>query len=231
MNAVLLNSAGIILGAFIGISFKRFLNNKLLSYVEEGLGYCVVIIGLKMALQYDDIFVMLVSLGVGAGLGHYLNVDQKMQNMAEWVRKKVQRGDGDNENFTKGLTTSSILFCTGAMAIIGSINAALGNPEVLNAKALIDAVLSIIFASVYGIGVAISSLPVLLYQGGISLTASNLDFLLQENILKDLTAVGGTLLLMIGLSLAKLKTIKTANFLPAIVLAFIFTCVKNLGGF
>lgn len=226
MNAVLINSLGIIIGSIIGISFKRFLNEKILSHVEEALGFCVVILGLKMSLQYDNIFVMLLSLGIGAALGHYWNVDAQMNKVADFIKNKFSKSD--NAKFSAGLSTSSILFCTGSMAIIGSINAALGNSEILNAKAFIDGVLSIIFASIYGVSVGISAIPVFLYQGSIALGASKLDFLLKEEILNDLTCVGGILLLMIGLSLAKLKNIKTANFLPAIALAFIFTLINNL---
>jgi len=219
MNPVLFNGIAIIAGVVVGILFKKFLNGDMLRLVEEGMGYCVVILGVKMASGFNNIFIFLGSIAAGAFIGYYLRVTERVSALSDEVSAWAPAGLGSS--FAKGATFASIVFCSGAMAVVGSINAAVGDPVVLIAKSTIDFFLSVLFATLYGCGVALSALPVIIYEGAIYLGAGKLSILSQEKVLQDLSGVSGVLLMMIGLNLAKITTIKVADFLPAIVVAFI----------
>jgi len=216
LSAVFVNCIGIVVGALCGIALKRFLSSELLARVEQAFGYAIIILGIKMALEHQNFFIVLASLGIGAALGHYLDLNARIESLSSWLQRLVAKGDMKS-SFSRGFFVASVLFCTGAMAIVGAIEAgAAKNYEVLYAKTVIDSVLSLVFASIYGIGVAFSAVPVLVYQGLMVLGAEQLSFLSNPVVLAEIKGTGGVLLLMIGLSLAKLKDISVSDFLPAI---------------
>ena len=142
-----------------------------------------------------------------------------------WAEKKFNFGEG---NFAKGFVTASILFCTGSMAIVGAMESGLqGNHDMLFAKSILDGVISIVFASTMGIGVAFSAIPVILYEGAIALGASYIKDLLTTEIITEMSAVGSLLIAAIGFNFLEIKEIKVANMIPAIFLPWLFIAIET----
>jgi uncharacterized protein len=220
MFGVLVNCLAIAAGALLGLSFKKFITRQMGEHIEVALGFCTIAIGLKMALRFENVLLLVLSLAVGGILGHLWKIEDRSAWMAQKLQKKFST-KGDSQ-FALGCSMASILFCTGAMAVVGSINAGLSSDyEVLFAKATLDGVISISFGSIYGIGVVFSAIPVFIYQGAIVLLASQLKILSNPSILNDISGVGGVLVMMIGMNLSKIKRVPVGDYLPAIPLVII----------
>jgi uncharacterized protein len=220
MLGVLVNAVAVVGGATIGLIFKRFISNDLSRFIEATLGYCTIIVGIKMAMQFENVLLWVGCVGLGGILGFSLRLEQNIERAARWVQRLVV---GNRESrFALGLTNCSILFCVGGMAVVGSINSGvMGDHEVLFTKSVLDGVISAPMAGVYGVGVAFAAIPVLVYQGGIALLASKAAFLNQPHVIHELSGVGGVLIFMIGLNLSKLSKIPVGDFLPAMALILI----------
>lgn len=183
----------------------------------QGLGLAVTVIGLSMALGTSSILLVIVALVVGGAAGAWVDLEERVNAVGRRLEEMVGRWAGP---VGKAFVTTSILYCTGAMAVVGAIeDGLLGNPATLFAKAGIDGVASIVFSAAMGVGVALSAVPVLLYQGGISLMASHLQALLTPGVVAEISATGGIIILGIGLDMLGAARIKTVNLLPAIPVA------------
>lgn len=168
---------------------------------------------------------LILSLVIGAIIGEAINIDKQMNRFGKWAEKKLGFSEG---NFSKGFVTASILFCTGSMSIVGSLESGLqGNHEMLFAKAILDGVITIVFASQLGIGVAFSAVPVFLYEGSIALGATFMKGLLTEEIITEMSAVGSLLIAGIGFNFMEIKEIKVANLIPAIFLPWLFIVIEG----
>jgi uncharacterized protein len=217
---VLANAAGIVIGALLGLALRKRVSAETTSRAEAAMGYCTLLLGIKMALRFQSVGILLISVGVGCFLGSALRIQERLEALASSLQKRF--APGADSGFAVGFLTSSILFCTGAMAIVGSIQSgAQGDNEVLFAKALIDTVIAMSFASIYGAGVVFSAIPVLLYEGAIALTASGVGALTRPHVLAEISGVGGILVIMIGVTVAGLRKIQVSYFLPALPLAVV----------
>lgn len=214
------NAVGIVVGTLLGLLLRRFIPERAARASELGLGICTLVLGVKMAMQFENVVILVLSVSVGGALGAALDIEQCLEKGAKRLQARFLARAGDRLAFAFVMT--SILYCTGAMAIVGSIQSGIAhNHEVLFAKTMLDGMISITFAAVYGVGVALSAIPVLIYQGGIALLAQQLTFLSEPGMLKEISGVGGVLLILIGLSVARIQKIAVGNFLPALLICVI----------
>lgn len=223
MTGTLVNSSAILVGSLIGITAGRRLPDRLKLIVMQGLGLSVMLIGLQMALSGKEILLTVGCLLIGGITGELINIEKKLEKVGERIK---QRFRSDSATFVQGFVSSSLLYLTGAMMIIGSIqDGTTGDPHTLYIKAMLDGVASVALASSMGIGVAFSALSVLIVQGGITLLAAQLLFLKNPAVLEAITATGGVLILAIGINLLDLKQIRVGNLLPAILFAIIWAAI------
>jgi uncharacterized protein len=174
--------------------------------------------------------IIISSLVVGGILGEIIDIENRLENLGKWMESKFSKGNQSGE-FTKAFVSASLIYCVGAMAIMGSLDSGLrGNHQILYAKSLLDGISSVVFASSMGIGVAVSAIPVFLYQGAITLSASYLQGILSADVIREMSATGGLLILGIGLNILQIQKIRVGNLLPAIFAAVAFTYLfKSLG--
>ncbi len=222
MIGTIINFIAIIVGSFIGLFFGSKLPENLKNTVISGMGLFTTAVGIQMFLKTENPLIDLGALVLGAILGEWVNIEEAVKRLGVWLEQKFSgSSEGSGSNFVRGFLSSSVLFCTGPMAVLGAISDGLkGDYLTLSIKSIMDGIIAIAFTSTLGIGVAFSSLPVLAYQGGISLLAAQLNAIISESMMNEMTATGGVLLMGIGVSsLLELKKIRVANFLPALLFA------------
>lgn len=232
MPATFINMALILLGGGLGLLFKNLISNRLLSILTHALGLCVLGIGISSAIGTGNMLCVIVCMVVGTVIGTAVDIERRLEGAGDFLRARIPSGEGGGR-FTEGFVNAALLFCVGAMAITGSIEAGLnGNYEILVSKGIIDGVTSVSFAATMGVGVMFSVIPLLIYQGGITLLAGWVGPYLPAAVITEMTAVGGTLIIAIAinmLGLAKEK-IKVGNMLPAVFLPIAyFPLVSWLG--
>jgi uncharacterized membrane protein YqgA involved in biofilm formation len=229
LKGTLINTVAILAGTLIGLLVGNRYPEKMKQTVMSGLGLVTSIIGIKMALQSENILFPLAGIALGGITGELLDLDLWINRLGDSLEKmftKAGRGSSGNSasaptqgSFARGFVAATLLFCIGPMAIIGGIQDGLtGDFSTLAAKATIDGFTSIAFASSLGPGVAFSALPVFIYQGAISLGAGFFNRILSAEMILEMTSAGGLLLFAIGLGLLEVKKIRVANLLPAIFL-------------
>ncbi|NCP86866.1 MAG: DUF554 domain-containing protein [Anaerolineae bacterium CG_4_9_14_3_um_filter_57_17] len=222
MTGTLINIAAILLGSLAGIFFGTRLPERLKETVVNGMGLFTAAIGLQMFFKTSNALIVLGALILGALLGEWWRIEDGIARLGEWLEKRFSgTSAGSSSRFVRGFLAASLLYCTGPMAILGSIQDGLtGNYQTLAIKSVLDGFISIAFASTLGIGVLFSIFPVGIYQGSISLLAGMLQSLLTEAMITEMTATGGVILFGLGLSsLLEIKKIRVGNFLPALAIA------------
>lgn len=217
----LVNAAAIIVGSLLGRLLTR-IPESVRRTVMQGIGLAVMVLGLKMALGTQNILLVIVSIVVGAILGEWINIDHGLNQAGKWLEKKV--GGDKQGSVATGFVTATLVYCIGAMGVLGAMDSGLrDNHDILYTKALLDGFSAIIFTSTLGIGVLFSAVPVFLYQGVITLLSTQIYNLVSEKmldaILLEVTAVGGLMIIAIGINILELKKIQVANMLPALVVA------------
>jgi len=221
----IVNTLSIIFGSLIGLLFKGSIPEKYTKTIMHGIGLAVILIGLKTALKTDAILIVIISLAVGSLLGELLRVEDRLDQIGNWIGRRLSK---DGEGISKGFVSASLLYCVGAMAIIGSMESGLtGNHQTLFAKSILDGIGSVLFASTLGIGVLFSAVTVFIYQGLITLTASSIKHFLLPEVVSQMSAVGGLLILAIGIGLLEIKKIKIGNMLPAVFIPLVYQVLKN----
>lgn len=220
LNGTIINAIGIVLGASLGLLIKGGLPKKTTELITTGLGIIIATIGIGYALKSKALLVVIFSIIIGSLIGELIDIEANIERFAKFAENKMSKlGKG----FSAGFVTTSILYCVGSMAILGSLQSGLENKhDILYAKSLMDAVLSIVFASTLGYGVIFSSVPVFIYQGALTLLSGSVASFIGNNIIVEMTATGGILLIGIGLNLSEIKKIKVGNMLPAIFLPPLF---------
>lgn len=227
MLGTVVNSLAIIGGCLVGLIVKGRLTEKISSTIMNGLALCVLFIGISGVLKGQDTLQIIICIAIGALIGEIIDIDRKLNDLGDLIEKKInsKRKNTSNENISisEGFVTSSLLFCVGAMAVVGSLESGLqGNHTTLFAKSILDGVSSIIFASSLGIGVMLSSIAILLYQGSITLLAGGLSTILTDTVINNMSAVGSLLIVGLGFNMLGITKIKVANLLPAIFIPIIF---------
>ncbi len=218
MWAVFVNAAGIIVGGLAGTFAKKLIPEKLEQALMTGVGLCIICIGIKGALGGSNDLVMILSLVIGGIIGTLLDIDAAVNRLGQAVEKRIS--PGKEGSLSRGFVSGSLLFCVGAMAVIGSIQAGLSKEySTLYTKALLDMIISVTMASSLGIGVCFSSVSVFLYQGAICLLASFVEPYLGDYPRGELIAAGSLLIMAIGTNMIGVTKIKIANFLPAVFVA------------
>lgn len=220
MLATIINVVLVLVGSAVGLLFKNLISEKLMSIITQALGLCVLGIGISNMIGTENMLCVIVCMVIGTVIGHTINIEGRLERGGELLRIKVTKGNGSSR-FTEGFVNASLLFCVGAMAITGSIEAGMNhNYEIIISKGAIDGVTAISFSATMGIGVVFSVIPILAYQGLITLLAAWVGPLLPTVVITEMTAVGGTLIAAIAinmLDLGKVK-IKVGNMLPAMFL-------------
>jgi uncharacterized membrane protein YqgA involved in biofilm formation len=219
MLGTLVNTAAVVVGGAVGLVAGTRLPERIKTILMQALGLAVVAIGLRMALKADHVLLAITCLLLGGVTGELLRIEQRLEGWAETLRRKLR---SDSGRFVEGFVTATLLYLTGAMTIVGSIqDGTVGDPSVLLIKALLDGVASVALASSLGVGVLFSALPVLVVQGGITLLAAQLVFLSQPAVLDAVNATGGLLILGIGINLLEIGQIRVGNLLPALLYAMV----------
>ncbi|TVQ96794.1 MAG: DUF554 domain-containing protein [Spirochaetaceae bacterium] len=225
MIATIVNTLAVIVGSLIGLALRRGIRDGVREAVYIGIGVVSLIIGISMALSATRVLYLALSLVIGGVVGELMGIEAGILRLGEFLRRRFTRGDADNQ-FAYGFLTASVLFCVGALAIVGSFRAgAEGNYELILTKSVMDGFMSILLAGAMGIGVAFSALTVLLYQGALTLGAVALRPLVSPLVLSEVTGVGGAMVMMIGINLLGLKKIQTGNFFPSLVVVLVFVAL------
>ncbi len=212
----IVNGAAVIIGGTLGCLLKKGLPERYGSLLVTALSLFTFALGIRFAVASNDLMVVVFSLVLGALLGERIDIEKRMDDLGNWAQNKLK---GQHGNFSQGFVTASLLFCVGSMAIMGSLQSGLsGKHEILFTKAIMDGIISVVFASTMGIGVVASAIPLFFYQGSISMLASVVSPLLSTAVVTEMTATGGILLIGIAISMLELRKIKVGNLLPAIFL-------------
>ncbi|MFP4680623.1 MAG: DUF554 domain-containing protein [Chitinispirillaceae bacterium] len=233
------NVIAIILGSISGVVLPR-MSEGIRNVVIQGLGLGIVILGISMGLKGENFLFVIISLVAGGIIGELFRLDLKLKTVGRWLERAVRKDkDAKDEkgSIAEGFITATLVYCIGAMAILGAIDSGLRQDHtVLYTKSLLDGVSAILFASTLGIGVIFSAVSVFLYQGAIALSATLLTSLLStpdlNAIITEVTAVGGVLIAGIGINILEIRKINVVNLLPSVaVVAFVVLLNLRLGWF
>lgn len=220
MGAIV-NFFSIIIGGTLGLVLKKGIPEKIGNAIFNGMALCVMLIGISGALKGENTLVAIISIAVGAVIGELLDIDAFVNRTAEKIENRLNK-KGGNIRFAKGFVNASLLFGVGAMAIVGSLESGLsGNNSTLYTKSMIDGITAVLFAANFGAGVLASAVPILLYQGGITLLAAVVAPLLTEATIAEMTCVGSLLIIALSLNMLKVTEIKVANYIPALFIPVI----------
>lgn len=226
MTGTFVNVAAILVGGTIGIIFRKKLPQKTIEVVFQGIGLVTFCIGISMFLKSQWLLVVVLSILSGGIIGGLLRLNSRIQKSSTQLRHHIKIVD---EKFSEGLVTSFLLFCMGAMTILGSIDEGLGNgSELLITKSILDGFASIALSAALGAGVLFSVIPLFLFQGGITLLAMYAGSFFDTSIVYELSATGGVLLCGLGLNILNVTKIKVMDLLPAIAFAIIYGYLYKL---
>ena len=225
----IVNAAAIVIGGALGLLLPG-LNERMRTTVMQGIGLAVCVQGIMMAVKSEQFLIPIASLVLGGITGELLNAELRLQRFGLWLERMVGRGRaGSGEGrMATGFVTTTLIYCVGAMAILGSLDSGLRhNHDILYAKAMMDGFLSVVFASALGAGVMLTAVPILLYQGGIAVAASMIakaaNPALLSGTITEVAATGGLLVIGVGLNILDIRKIHVANLLPAVLFAAIIT--------
>ncbi len=217
----LVNVATVILGSTIGLLLRKKFPAKVQAIIFESVGLGTLVLGMQMAFKVQNFLIFIFSLILGGILGEVLHLDQLFEAWGDSLKGKIKAQDA---RFTEGLITAFLIFCVGSMTIMGALNEGLtGDHSLLLIKSVLDGFTSIALASVYGLGVMFSTVPLFILQAGLTLLAMPFQDFFSTLLIDQLTAVGGTLILGIGLSLLNIKAVKTINLLPGLGVVIVLT--------
>jgi uncharacterized protein len=225
MIGTLINAGAILFGSIIGVMLSKGIPARMRECCMQGMGLCIILIGIQGAVKTANTLCVIVCMAIGGLIGCAINIERQMERLGNFAEKKLSHSGGVANAFV----TAALVFCVGAMAIIGAMDSGLrGDHSTLIAKALLDGVISVFLASSLGIGVALSAVAVLVYQGAIALLASWISPLLTDEIINEMSAVGGLLIIGVGLNMIYDKHISVGNLLPAIFLPMAYIPLTSL---
>ncbi|MFV0423968.1 MAG: DUF554 domain-containing protein [Bacilli bacterium] len=225
MVATLLDCFLIIVGTILGIVFKKFIGERYNKLVMEAIGLSIIALGISQAvgslLDKDaHPLLFIVAMVLGRIIGEVLNLDRKIKQIGYFLKSKVAGGD---ETFSEGFITASILFCVGTLTIVGAIKSGTeGDNSILYAKSILDGVTALFLAASFGIGVMFSSISVIVVQGGLVLISSYVADYVTDDMLREISIVGGLILIAIGIDILGIRSFKISNYLPSIAIPVIY---------
>ena len=242
LTGTLVNAAAILAGSLLGMLLtwlaghfstllpagSTLLAERLKTIIMQGVALCVMYLGISGCLEGNNSLIAILSMVLGALIGELLDLDKRMRSLGDWVQKRTEHlvTNGGQASISEGFVTASLLFCVGAMAIVGALQDGLtGDHSTLFAKSLLDGISSIVFGASLGLGVAFSAVAILLYQGSISLLASFLQPYLGDAVIAEMTCVGSLLIVALSLNMLGLTKIKVMNLVPAIFLPILLGLV------
>jgi uncharacterized membrane protein YqgA involved in biofilm formation len=231
MTGTFLNVAAVLIGGIIGLVFGARIPEKLKATVIAGMGLFTAAIGLQMFTNTENPLIVLGALLIGTLFGEWMKIEEGLQNFGKVLELRFSRADDDGSNkFVRGFLTASLLFVVGPMTILGSIQDGLtGDYNLLAVKSVLDGFAAMAFASTLGVGVLFSIIVILVYQGGISLLAAQLNAIVTPSMMNELTAAGGVILLGLAISsLLEIKKIRVGNMLPGLLVAPVIVWILTL---
>ena len=216
LTGTIVNALGVLAGCAVGLLLGKLIPERLADAVTKSVALCVFCIGVSGMLAGENTLVMILSMVLGTIVGELLRLDDRLGALGDGIERQCAKR-GVKGRVSEGFVTASLLFCVGAMAIVGSLESGLtGNHATIYAKTVLDTVSSVVYASTMGFGVALSAIPVLLYQGAITLCASLLSPVLTDTVIAEMKAVGSLLIVALSFNMLGLTKIKVMNSVPAI---------------
>jgi uncharacterized membrane protein YqgA involved in biofilm formation len=251
------NAITIVICALVGMFLVRGIPGRFEEIIKKAIGLSIIYVGIKGAFDNQRVLLLIMSMVCGGTLGELINIDSLMNRLGLWAERQLVKSaskksaanasassdtiapkdtdaagtgrSGAERSFSKGFVTASILYCSGSMAIVGSMQSGLqGIHDTLFAKSILDGAISIVFGASMGIGVVFSAIPVFVYQAGIALAAMAVKDILTPDIIREMSAVGSLLVAAIGFNFLGVKEIKVANFIPAIFIPLIYLSIEAL---
>ena len=226
----LINAVAIILGGLAGLAAQKGIQKRFEDLLMDTLALVIFLIGLMSALKAQNIMLLVISLAAGGLIGEALRLEDRLHTLALAAEKRflpTKPGAGEGR-LAAGLVHASLVFCIGSMAIIGALESGLaGRHDTLLAKALLDGIISVFFAASLGPGVILSAIPVLVYEGAMTAGAAALSSFMTESMLIEISAVGGILIMALGVNMSRLKEIKVVNLLPSLVIAAVWLLMST----
>ncbi len=220
MLGTIVNSLAIIGGSLLGFILKGGIPERVNDTIMKGLALCIMVIGISGAIKSENMILIICSIVIGALIGELIDIDKGLKKLGDNIEAKLQ---GKGGRVSEGFVTASLVYCVGAMAILGSLDSGLkGDYKILFTKAMLDGISAIMFTSTLGIGVALSAISVFVYQGTITLAASALQGILVGTVITELSAVGSLLIMGLAFNMLGLTKIKVANLLPAILIPILY---------
>ncbi|MBN2459976.1 MAG: DUF554 domain-containing protein [Candidatus Cloacimonetes bacterium] len=223
MIGTLINAAAVAVGSSIGLLLHLKLPKRYNDILFQGIGLFTFFLGIKLALGTQNILILIFSIVLGSLTGELMKLEKSMERISDRLKSKIR---GESLLFSEGLITAFLLFCMGSMTILGAFEEGLGGkPNLLLAKSILDGFSSIALASTLGIGVLFSVIPLLIYQGGLTILARYLGEFIVQNVVTEITAAGGIVLIGLALRILKIKNIKILNLLPSLLYAAAMTLI------
>ena len=225
MTGTIVNAIAIILGSLMGLMLKRGIPAKFSATIMQSIGLAVILVGLKSAFKSDDLLLIIICLAAGSVMGEWMGIEARLETVGQWFESRFSGTDG---GFAKGFVTATLIYCVGSMAIVGAMESGLtGNHQTLYAKSMLDGITAIVFTPTLGIGVMLSAVSVFIYQGLITGAALIMKPFLIPEVVDQMSAVGGLLIVGIGINLLEIKKIRVGNMLPAIFLPLIYFIIRQ----
>jgi len=213
----LFNAITVIAGSLLGLLIRKRLPKRFVDIVFVALGLFTIVLGITMTLQAKELLLMVFSLVLGGLIGEWLQIEKRLQNSADHLKTKSKIESG---KFTEGFTTAFMLFCVGSLTILGAFEEGLGkSPNLLITKGVMDGFSSIALSAAFGVGVLFSVIPLVLYQGSLTIFAAYLAPLLSDTMINELSAVGGVMIVGIGIQILEIKQLPVVNLLPAFLIS------------
>lgn len=216
MIGTIVNTAAVVAGGTIGLLLKKNMPERVTSIYFQAVGLFTLAIGITMVVKMEDILIIVGSLAIGSLLGEWINVEKSAEQMSGVLKRKFRIG---SDKFSEGLITAFLLFCIGSMTVLGAIQEGTGgSSDLLFTKSLMDFFSAMLLASAFGIGVIAAAVPLLIFQGTLTLLAMYAGSLFTPQIILGLTSVGGIMLMGLGVNILEIKKLRIMNMLPALVI-------------
>jgi len=220
MIGTLVNTAAVIVGGTIGLMLKKNMPERVTTIYFQAVGLFTIAIGISMVVKMEHILIVVGSLAVGSLIGEWINIEAGVERMSKYFKKRFHIG---SDKFSEGLITAFLLFCIGSMTILGTIQEGTGgSSDLLFTKSLMDFFSALLLASAFGFGVIFSAIPLLLFQGALTLLAMYAGSFFTPIIIQGLTSVGGILLIGLGINILEIKKLRIMNMIPSLIMVILF---------